>query len=266
MREWVEGTLAELRDLLDERIAGVYLHGSLATGGYYRPKSDLDLLVVVDEPLPERLRRGSARVFLDAFDRRPTTGGIEVSIVQARHARQFVHPLPYEVHFSERWAAEVRAGGAGPAGADPDLAAHVTLARGRGISLHGPAAADAFEPVPHEAFLASILDDLDWITSGDNILESPFYCVLSACRVLQVRSEGPGSVPSKEEAAEWALARLPVEQHEVIHDALDCYRSSAPVSPEQRRTHGHTWDVEALTRFKAYARAAAEVPDRDTRL
>ena len=37
-------------------VTGVYLHGSLATGSYYRPKSDIDLLIVV----PDRLDGGMA--------------------------------------------------------------------------------------------------------------------------------------------------------------------------------------------------------------
>jgi streptomycin 3"-adenylyltransferase len=225
--------------------------------------SDLDLLVVVDGPLAEHVRHRAARAFLRAFDRRPTTGGIEVSIVQARDARHFVHPLLYEVHFSERWADSVRGGGAGPRGADPDLAAHVTVTRARGIALRGPAAADVFGPVPHEAFLASILDDLDWIISGNHILDSPFYGVLNACRALQVLSEGPGSVPSKDEGAAWALDRLPLEHHQIISEARECYRSSASVRPEQRRAHGHTWEVEPLWRFAAHVRAA--VPGSETR-
>ena len=108
-------------------VVGIYLHGSLAMGSYYRPKSDLDVLVVVDRKLDVSERRDASRQFLDSFDCRPTAGGIEVSILRFRDVQNFKHPLPFEVHFSEKWAVRVRAGGAGPQGTDSELAAHCTV-------------------------------------------------------------------------------------------------------------------------------------------
>ncbi|HDK44919.1 MAG TPA: nucleotidyltransferase domain-containing protein, partial [Actinobacteria bacterium] len=46
MTSWVESLVAGIADVLGDELVGVYLHGSLAMGGYYRPKSDLDLLIV----------------------------------------------------------------------------------------------------------------------------------------------------------------------------------------------------------------------------
>ncbi|WP_336215563.1 aminoglycoside adenylyltransferase domain-containing protein [Nonomuraea sp. LPB2021202275-12-8] len=78
---------------------------------------------------------------------------------------------------------------------DPDLAAHITVARRRGVTLLGPPAAAVFAPVPHTDYLAAILDDLAQVLDG-GLQESPCYGVLNACRVLMVRGGGPGTVPS----------------------------------------------------------------------
>ena len=67
-QQWpdVDGDIKEWTDQIIERlgllrgVVGVYLHGSLAMGGFYRPKSDLDLLVVVDSPLTDEHRRSLA--------------------------------------------------------------------------------------------------------------------------------------------------------------------------------------------------------------
>ena len=67
-QQWpdVDGDIKESTDQIIERlgllrgVVGVYLHGSLAMGGFYRPKSDLDLLVVVDSPLTDEHRRSLA--------------------------------------------------------------------------------------------------------------------------------------------------------------------------------------------------------------
>ena len=34
-------------------ITAVYVHGSLASGSFYRPKSDVDLLAIIEQPLTE---------------------------------------------------------------------------------------------------------------------------------------------------------------------------------------------------------------------
>lgn len=48
----------------DRQLTGIYLHGSLAMGSYYRPKSDLDLLVACSEALGAAERERVARLLL----------------------------------------------------------------------------------------------------------------------------------------------------------------------------------------------------------
>ena len=251
--DWVLGVTGALEHVLDSQLTAIYLHGSLAMGSYYRPKSDVDLLVVIDGILQDSDRRECAARLLRAFDRRPTVGGLEVSVVQRRHVWEFEHPLPFEFHFSEQWAEDVRHGRLGPRGRDPDLAAHCTVTRSRGIAIRGRPAEEVLGPVPHGAFVDSIVEDLRWIVLEEGIQESPFYGVLNICRVLHVLAGGPGLVPSKEEGGLWALDNLPQEYRTVIEEALECYRSAAEVSADQRLTHGHAWDHEALASLSAYS-------------
>ncbi len=250
---WVIDTVDRIDDVLST--AAVYLHGSLAMGSYFRPKSDVDLLVIADEAPSDPDRRCLAVRLLAAFDERPTIGGVELSIVRRRHVAHVAHPLPYEFHFSEKWADDVRHGGAGPRGTDRDLAAHCAMTRHRGIALRGDEPGAVIGPVPHDAFVDSIMDDFRWIVDG-GILESPFYGVLNLCRVLHIFAEGPDDLPSKEEAAVWALEHLPVRHHPIITEALACYRSAAEIPADRRRTHGHTWNDDALVALTAFARRA----------
>ena len=246
-----------LRTALGDSLAGIYLHGSLATGCYYRAKSDIDLLAVVRERLDADTRRRLSHLLLALSDARPTTGDLELSVVLERDARAFAHPMPYELHFGESLKEAIRRGEMDYAIADRhdrDLAAHCTVVRARGVALAGPPPAEMFGPVPPEAFLDAVLDDFAWIAEGDHILESPFYATLNACRVLQLLAEGGGGVvANKEEGALWALAHLPAEHHPVIRRALDCYRSASPVTPESRRTGGVEWGADALRAFRDYA-------------
>ena len=49
-RRRIDHVVAAVRSTTGDAYLGTYLHGSLATGCYYSPKSDLDLLVVVTRP------------------------------------------------------------------------------------------------------------------------------------------------------------------------------------------------------------------------
>lgn len=257
--EWVQSIVVDVSDVLGDELVGVYLHGSLAMGCYYRPKSDLDLLIVCSETPGVLGRERVARVLLAASERRPTSGDVEASMLQIADTRRFAHPMPYEVHFGESLAEEIRQSRLDytHAHTDADLAAHCMVVRSRGLRLVGDDIDEVFGPVPTEAYVESIREDLCWILDGENLLTSPFYGVLNTCRVLMVLELGSAVVPSKEEAALWALGWAPSEQRTIIQRCLDCYRSSAPVSGLQRRTHGHGWDGSQLLSFRDWARTIA---------
>ena len=102
-----------------EGVAAILLHGSLATGSFFRPKSDVDLLVVVEHALSDSTRRSLAVDLVELFHRRPILGGIEVSAVTRLSLEFLPHPMPYEFHFSEKWVDDVQDGGSGPEEAMP---------------------------------------------------------------------------------------------------------------------------------------------------
>lgn len=259
---FVERVLEALRAELGDALVGVYLHGSLALGSYYKPKSDIDLLLVVRQALDFARRDRVSRLFLRLSEDRPTIGDVEVSAVTEHAARSFEHPMPFELHYSTSWNERIARGEVDYAEdrRDPDLAAHVTSVRESGVALLGPEPTEVFAPVPEEDFLDSILDDLEWIVEGDNILSSPFYGVLNGCRVLLVHTDRSRRVPSKEEAALWALDYVPDEQRPIIRAALDAYRSSDPVTAETRQTAGRTWDRAPLLAFRDYLRVSVLEP------
>jgi streptomycin 3"-adenylyltransferase len=251
VRDWI-GRVVDRLGQLDSLLA-VFLHGSLATGSFFRPKSDVDLVAVVDDSLHPETRRAVAVDLLDAFDHRPIVGGVEVSIVLRRSLDPFVHPLPYEFHFSESWADDIRRGGSGPSGSDIDLAAQCTMLRQRGIALAGPPPRSIVGEVPHNAYVAAAMDDARWIVDG-GILESPFYGVLNLCRCLQLMLDTPDEPASKHEGARWALDNLPVIYRPIVTAAVECHRSDALVPSDLRRVHGHRWDAHPLRELASYAR------------
>jgi streptomycin 3"-adenylyltransferase len=248
LRAYILGSL----DAMGLDAVGIYLHGSLAMHCFYRAKSDVDLLVVVPETLSEAERAHAARALALRSSHRPMLGDLELSVLTVAQAAQHHHPRPFEVHYSAFWTADILADRVDYAGqhSDPDLAAHITVVRQRGAVVSGPSAADLFAEVPHDDYLDAITADLQDVLSGQALLSAPYYGVLNACRVLATLKLGPGTVLSKEEGAEWARDSLPAAHISLVEQALACYRSARPVRPQDRDTDGHTWDSNALLRFR----------------
>jgi streptomycin 3"-adenylyltransferase len=250
LREWVLAIVDRLGQIA---ASAVLLHGSLAMGSFFRPKSDVDLVAVAEHPLTEATQRHLAVGLVELFDRRPIIGGVELSVVRRDSLEAFSHPMPYEFHFSEKWVEAMRRGGSGPRGTDRDLAAHCTMARLRGLTLLGPRPASVVGEIPRDAYLDAVMDDARWIVDG-GILESPFYGVLNLCRCLQLVANEPELPPSKDEGGSWALSNLPSEHRPIVGAALECYRSQAEVPADLRSLHGHRWAEEPLRAIAAHAR------------
>jgi Domain of unknown function (DUF4111) len=261
---WVESVMDAVAPYIGaQRLTGAYLHGSLAMGSFYRGKSDLDLLLVVERSLHPSVRRAVALALCDASERRPMLGDLECSVVARPELAPFRHPARYELHYSEQWKAAIRADEVDHdlTRTDTDLAAHCAVIRARGIRLRGEPIDDVFGSVPRGAFRASVLEDLAWILAADHICESPFYAVLNACRVLANLEDGWREIRSKEEGGEWALECLPQTHHRIVAQALACYRSAELVAADDHLTDGHPWNRPALEEFRDYVRAQAEFPD-----
>jgi streptomycin 3"-adenylyltransferase len=245
--------VAELEALLHERLVAVMLHGSLAMGCYYPPKSDLDVLVVVSDLPDERERKATYDLLARHDATRPYTAGLEVSVIRARDAAHPVHPLPYLAHYgSGTTCLQALVDGSAPL--DADLAAHLMVTKQRGLSLYGPSPAELIGPIDWSDYLAAVRYDIDELLSGDAITKSPRYAVLNLCRWLMMDGGRERLVPSKEEAALWAIARLPGQQRAVVELALEAYRSAAPVPEHELLLAGGPWDEAALTRFRGWVR------------
>ncbi|MDF2713950.1 MAG: hypothetical protein K0R28_875 [Paenibacillus sp.] len=246
-----------LKQELGDRLTGIYLHGSLAMGSYYRPKSDIDLIVVAENKLEAALAGKIGIAIAKKSEQRPTTGNVELSIITAEAARSAVIPLPYEVHYSSTWHDKIlnHEVDYGIERTDPDLASHLMYVWQRGVCLTGKPIPDVFGAVEWASFMDAVMDDFSWIIEEEHIVETPFYCVLNICRVLQLKSEDSRTVHSKDEGGEWGLNHLPELHHPIIQQALDIYRSSEPVPEEQRKTGGKNWDRQMLLDFRDYARS-----------
>ncbi|MFQ7159858.1 MAG: hypothetical protein ACLRPX_09635 [Ruthenibacterium sp.] len=95
----LKAIVREYRRILGSSLAGIYLHGSAAFGCFRWQTSDIDLLVAVKAP-PSALQKEALVRALLAQNGAAPPAGFEMSVVPARCCRQFVWPVPYELHFS----------------------------------------------------------------------------------------------------------------------------------------------------------------------
>ncbi len=235
--------------MLGHELVGVYLHGSLAMGCFNPRRSDLDLLIITHARMRAPERRSMMQLMIEQSQR---PAPIEISTMTRDHLRPWRHPAPYDLHFSESWRGRyVDALGANSWHSDndedrydPDLAAHVTVTRARGLCLWGEPIQAVFPEVPAEHMRASLA--LDLAESLRTITLNPVYTVLNCCRSLAYLREGV--VLSKAEGGLYALAVAPAAVAPIVRRVLDAY------------THGDgsddRFDETELTTFGDFARDA----------
>lgn len=213
------------KDVLKDSLAGIYLHGSSVMGCFNPEKSDIDLIIVVDDKMSNTTKKAYMDMVVDLNSYAPAKG-IEMSIVRKDFCNPFVYPTPFELHFSAmhlKWYMD------NPEdyilkmnGTDKDLAAHFTIIRKRGKCLYGLPIEDVFAVVPKADYMDSIWNDI--AEASEEIVENTMYLTLNLARVLAFAKDG--LVLSKKEGGEWGLKNVPEEYHSLIENALSEYVSS----------------------------------------
>ncbi len=251
LQHYLDHVVRKTTELLPHKVVSIILHGSCAMGCFHPPKSDVDILVIVED-LRLKERGDLFCLFKELHAQRPYVGGLEVSAVRIDHAQSPVHPMPFLVHWSEGVTATPSYLDSATLPFDEDLIAHFMVAKHRGFALYGADPRCVIGDMAWCDYVSSVRADIAWILQDRNILSTPFYAVLNLCRWLMMTSSKGMGVVSKEEAGEWGLHALPGDHQEMIAQALHAYRSAHAVSVENRRSAGLDWDSSKLLAFKKY--------------
>jgi hypothetical protein len=216
---------------LGETVVGVVLHGSLTLGDYLPGRSDVDLLVVVDEPLTDA--RLAALTQAVAAQRPAAPGRVDLRVVTRQVAAAPTPAPPMEAYLELAPGSEpgVQVERCHPG--ERDLVVEFSICRVHGRSLAGAAPAELIGEVPHQWVLAVGDAQLaDWEAISDDPKHAQLT-VLTACRVWRYAEEGRHC--SKTAAGEWVLGRDPTLQ--VVRDTLRQRRHdpTAPIDPAQVR-------------------------------
>jgi len=238
----------ELQRLLDQNLLGMYLHGSLALGGFQPERSDIDVIVATAQRIDLETKRRCIELLL-RISRMPCP--LDIRFLVQQDLFPYQQPLLCELHYSEicreNYQQELRIGTwkdwNDSAKRDPDLAVHLMVLHRYGICLYGKPIAEVLPPVPEHDFRDAIIKDVQIAQGGP--LYDPISYVLNACRACAYLYDG--AILSKDAGGVWGLAHVPEQYHPLIRQALALYRSERLGRPV-----GHTaWDD-----FAAYMREA----------
>ncbi len=213
--------LQALGSALDPSPVAAILSGSAVEGGL-RPMSDVDLLVVVEDPLDAVTRVRLAAALMTVSGRYGAGGPprpLDVTLVVRGDVAPWRYPPTRAFAYGE-WLRAAYEAGAGPApGPHPDLAIALAQARAIGVALLGPPPRELLDPVPEADLRRALRDALPALLAdlhGDerNVL-------LTLARMWHTAATG-AFVP-KDAAARWAAARLPADQATWLELAARAY-------------------------------------------
>lgn len=212
------------KEIFSENLTGVYLHGSLAMNCFNPNKSDIDLIVIVENDITDVQKMAFMKSVVELNNQAPSKG-IEVSIVKKEFCKPFVYPTPFELHFS---MAHLQWFENNPTeyiekmkGKDKDLAAHFMIINHYGVVLLGKQIAEVFDEVQEKYYIDSIWEDVK--NAKEDILENPIYVILNLCRVIAFLKDR--LCLSKYKGGKWGMENIEQEYYRLILKAVECYET-----------------------------------------
>jgi len=243
--EIMEMIKCEYQQILGENLIGIYLHGSLAMGCFHPTVSDIDFVVVINNPLTDKEKRAIIETLIDLDDVKPAKG-FEMSVLLLKDTRHFTYPTPFILHYSDSHKDNfIQEGRLCENGKDPDLAAHITVLKNRGKVICGQDIDTVFANVPREDYLKALVYDINDARALMN--ENPVYFILNICRTLCYLREG--KVLSKVEGGQWGLNNLPARFQGIIQKSLEVYKNG-----EQNQQFDPVALNEMIDFFRKYAK------------
>lgn len=211
------------RNVLGADLAAAYLFGSAVLGGL-RPDSDLDVLALTRRPTTPHEQRALVERLLAVSGRRTATGRwrrVELTLVVESELRPWRFPPRFDFLYGDWLRTEFERGNLQPwpTTENGDLATLLTMVRRYGEPLVGPPADAVIPPVPEADLRAAMVGDLEKLL--DDLESDTRNVLLTLARIWCTLANG--EIRAKDEAAAWALERLPEAHRQALAHARACY-------------------------------------------
>lgn len=190
-----------MRGQIGGSLVGAYFVGSMALGGYVPSESDVDIVAVCANAIPEEMKESIADAIVDTTASCPARG-LEFTL----YRREVVVSAPMAADF------EVNANGGPrmPRAVHLDARAESgfwyvidrAIAHRGGVTICGPRPAEVFSDVTRRVLLDSMIESMRWHRQHE---KATLYSVLNASRAWRFAAEDV--LGSKLDGAAWARER-----------------------------------------------------------
>lgn len=227
IRSEVNTLQMELQRLQSNSLIGMYIHGSLALGGFNPTRSDINLIVVMRQRMDVETKRIVAPLLM-RLSKMPCP--FDIHFLVSSDIFPFRHPLPYDLYYNEtkrermqqdlrnstwrQWNDYVEY--------DPSL----TIALYQPLICLEPLATE-LPAVPEQEFHKALIENVQ--AAQRYPLHDPISFVLNACRDAAYLRDS--SILSKDAGGVWGLTFLPEQYHPLMQQVLSLYRGESPGRP-----------------------------------
>jgi len=231
---------------LNNNLVGVYLHGSIVLNAFMPNSGDIDLLIIVENPLDIPTKLAIAKDIIEA-DKKPCP--LEMSAVCLNEVRPWRTPGKCVFHYSDSWTERYLKRFSDPGAEcyvvdnefpDPDVTSYIKLICKCGIVLYGRDIKDVFCDISDEDFWEAISTDID---SYDFHSYAPRYFasnILILGRILSFKETR--RILSKYDGGLWMIDHVPEDLKYIPELAMRIwYEGENHIFPEA--------DLERLRRY-----------------
>ena len=206
--------LPRIQAILEQKLVGIYLYGSLVYGDFDLEQSDIDLLTVTAASLDARELTQLETMHQELAAENPSWDGrIEVAYLTVDALQTFrTHASPI-ANISPGEPFHVLEAG-------KDWLVNWYMVREIGVALYGPPPQSVIGPIAKAEFVEMIrFHTCSWAqwVEGCRHHGGQAYAILTMCRALYTMTHGEQI--SKPQAAAWAAQRYP-QWATLIHNAL----------------------------------------------
>ena len=206
--------LINIKDILGDKLVGLYLYGSLVWGDFDESVSDIDLLAAVKLPVNEKEFESLEKMHQQfAINYPEWDDRIELQYLSLEALKTFKEKESEVVTISPGEPIEKRMVG-------KHWLMNWYMVREKGLTLFGPDPKTIIEPITKEEFIQTVKGHVENWNEWVKPMKSKYaqaYAILTMCRALYAYKNGEQI--SKKQAAEWVQKKLP-QYSKLIQDSL----------------------------------------------
>lgn len=214
IQEFLDAVTAGLRQVLNKNLFGIYIYGSLSYNAFDSLRSDIDCVVVTNNRLNDSDYASLEKLFSNFLLNQPLAKKLEMPFIPLGDLFFNGGHIKETPQFAEATFIKNRL----TDGNNPITWFNI---RNNGITLFGPKPKEFIPKISNSVINDALDEELKYIKEHNELLDNESdktYVVLTLCRILYTFYLK--DLPSKKDAANWAINNTSEVFHHLIKTAL----------------------------------------------